>query len=73
MIEELFAVIYMCEGCDNNIQGYCKIWNSPEARFRISRCKTCGTATHIKKDLKRVIDGKERVGQQKQIKHKKKK
>jgi hypothetical protein len=60
-------VIYQCEGCDYNNAGTCRIYFSPENKFRIGKCKTCGNATHIK-TLKNVE--KVRLGQQKQKKKK---
>lgn len=57
--------VVQCEGCDHNKEGVCKIFISPEAKFRVGRGISCGSATHI--GVRLVMENeKVRVGQQKQ-------
>jgi hypothetical protein len=62
-------LVKKCVGCDHASGDFCKIWVSPEARFRIGRGISCGTATHIKIEGKNSEE-KIRAGQQKQKKKK---
>ena len=68
-------VVEQCRGCgnytttDGSTPERCKIWNSPETKWRLG---VCSHATHIEKEIKPESNTKIRVGQQKQGKTKKK-
>lgn len=59
-------VVNQCVGCDNIEEEVCRIWVSPEAKWRLGACPS---ATHIKVQTKET-EQKVRVGQQKQKKKK---
>jgi hypothetical protein len=52
-----------CAGCDYGVDGTCKVFLCPAAKFRTGRGQSCGMATHL---ITRVVDeSKKRIGQQK--------
>ena len=57
-------IVKECAGCDNIEGEYCRIWASPNAKWRMGRCPS---ATHVKVDIAKE-EQKVRVGQQKQKK-----
>ncbi len=59
-------IIEKCRGCENVEGDFCRIWLSPEAKWRLGRCHS---ATHVKAEIK-TPEQKVRVGQQKQKKAK---
>ena len=62
-------LLEQCIGCENIIDNKCRIWVSPEARFRVGRGISCGSATHImsekQEDAKRVRAGQQKTKAQK--------
>lgn len=64
--EENQPIVEKCLTCEKIVDNRCKIWYSPETRWRIG---VCPNATHVKLE----VSEKERVriGQQKQKKKKK--
>lgn len=59
-------VVEECEGCNRSINGYCKSYFNPKAKWRIG---VCPLASHVKLENKQSTE-KVRVGQQKQKKRK---
>lgn len=55
-------VIDKCVGCSLIQEDKCKIWVCPTAKWKLG---TCPSAIHVDRGLKKVDDGKVRVGQQK--------
>lgn len=64
-------IIEKCKGCvkivKENDNEFCKVYAYPDKKWRMC---TCPTASHI---ILEVVKDKQRVGQQKQVKVKKKK
>ena len=57
-------VVDQCVGCSNIDGDFCRIWVSPETKWRLG---TCPSATHVKAETNEH-EQKVRVGQQKQKK-----
>jgi len=58
-------IVEKCVGCEHVSGDTCSKWVSPEARFRVGKDVSCGSATHLQ-GFKKESDQKNRVGQQKQ-------
>ena len=56
-------ILFKCEGCSHIQDDKCEIWVCPTAKWKLG---ICPNATHIDRGLKKVDDGKVRIGQQKQ-------
>lgn len=59
------SIVDKCVGCDYVSDSVCKIWVCPTAKWRLG---DCSNATHVDKGIKKVVDEKVRLGQQKQKK-----
>lgn len=60
-------IVEQCRGCDRVENGYCTVYTTPKAKWTLS--KICPMASHVKIESNKS-GGKQRVGQQKQKKHK---
>ena len=56
------TTIDKCVGCDHIQDDKCGIWVCPAAKWKLG---ICPSATHIDRGIKKVDDGKVRIGQQK--------
>ena len=56
-------ILFKCGGCAHIQDHTCDIWVCPTAKWKMG---ICPSATHVDRGLKKVDDGKVRLGQQKQ-------